>query len=96
MIWNNFQNVGLLLFIVHWPMYRNHTIAVVVPAYNEETLISRVIETMPEYVDRIVVADDDSRDGTAQTVRCYLPRMGKRLHLIRHEANQGVGGAIAT
>ena len=30
-------------------MYRDHTIAVVVPAYNEEPLISRVIETMPEY-----------------------------------------------
>ena len=30
-------------------MYQNHTIAVVVPAYNEETLIARVIETMPEY-----------------------------------------------
>ena len=66
------------------------------PAYNEEPLISRVIETMPEYVDRIVVVDDDSRDGTAETVRRYLPRMGERLHLIRHETNQGVGGAIAT
>ena len=76
-------------------MYRNHTIAVVVPAYNEETLISRVIETMPEYVDRIVVVDDDSRDGTAGAVRRHLPQMNERLHLIRHETNQGVGGAIA-
>ena len=30
-------------------MYQNHTIAVVVPAYNEEALIACVIETMPEY-----------------------------------------------
>jgi len=42
---------------------------------------------------RIVVVDDCSRDGTAETVRRYLPRMGERLHLIRHETNQGVGGA---
>jgi glycosyltransferase involved in cell wall biosynthesis len=77
-------------------MYRDHAIAVVVPAYNEETLISRVIETMPDYVDRIVVVDDCSRDGTAETVRRCLPRLGERLHLIRHETNQGVGGAIAT
>jgi glycosyltransferase involved in cell wall biosynthesis len=77
-------------------MYQDHTIAVVVPAYNEETLISRVIETMPDYVDRIVVVDDASKDGTISTVSGYLPRMGERLHLIRHETNQGVGGAIAT
>ncbi len=28
-------------------------IGVVVPAYNEEKLIGRVIETMPDFVDRI-------------------------------------------
>jgi len=77
-------------------MYRDHTIAVVVPAYNEETLIGRVIETMPEWVERIVVVDDASRDGTAEAVRRCLPLMGERLHLIRHETNQGVGGAIAS
>jgi hypothetical protein len=37
-------------------MYRNHTIAVVVPAYDEEHLTGRVIETIPDWVDRIVVA----------------------------------------
>jgi glycosyltransferase involved in cell wall biosynthesis len=77
-------------------MYRSHTIAVVVPAYNEETLIGRVIETMPDYVDRIVVVDDASKDGTISTVNGYLSEMNERLHLIRHETNQGVGGAIAT
>jgi len=85
-------------------MYRDHTpatgsgqrIAVVVPAYNEEALIGRVIETMPEWVERIVVVDDASRDGTAEAVRRCLPLMGERLHLIRHETNQGVGGAIAS
>ena len=77
-------------------MYRDCTIAVVVPAYNEETLIGRVIETMPDWVDRIVVVDDASKDGTISTVNGYLPEMNERLHLIRHETNQGVGGAIAT
>ena len=59
-------------------MYRNHSIAVVVPAYNEEVLIARVIETMPDYVDRIIVVDDCSRDGTVGTVRRYLPQLGER------------------
>jgi glycosyltransferase involved in cell wall biosynthesis len=36
-------------------MLNNYTIAVVVPAYNEENQIGHVIETMPDFVDRIVV-----------------------------------------
>lgn len=49
-------------------MLNNRTVAVVVPAYNEEKQISRVIETMPPFVDRIVVVDDCSGDGTAELV----------------------------
>ena len=77
-------------------MYRDKSVAAVVPAYNEEKLIGRVIETMPDYVDRIVVIDDSSKDETAETVRRYLPQMGERLLLIQHETDQGAGGAIAT
>jgi glycosyltransferase involved in cell wall biosynthesis len=77
-------------------MYRDHTVAVVVPAYNEEQLIRRVIETMPEYVDRIAVVDDCSQDGTAEVVRSYKAQSDERLVLLEHETNQGVGGAIAT
>ena len=45
-------------------MYRDHTIGVVVPAYNEEGFVGEVIDTMPEYVDRVYVIDDCSTDGT--------------------------------
>lgn len=45
-------------------MYRDHSVGVVVPAYNEEGFIGDVIRTMPEYVDRIYVVDDCSTDGT--------------------------------
>ena len=34
-------------------MFKNKTVGVLVPAYNEEKLIGRVIETMPVFVDRI-------------------------------------------
>jgi len=77
-------------------MYEEHTIAVVVPAYNEEKLISRVIETMPEYVDQIVVIDDNSQDGTVEVVKKLTDQMESELHLIEHEKNKGVGGAIAS
>lgn len=77
-------------------MYNNNTIAVVVPAYNEETLIGRVIETSPEYVDRIVIVDDCSKDQTALIVKEYYKNNPGRIVFISHSVNQGVGGAIAT
>ncbi|RQG94023.1 glycosyltransferase family 2 protein [Natrarchaeobius chitinivorans] len=45
-------------------MYRDHSIGVVVPAYNEEGFIGDVIREMPAYVDAIFVVDDCSTDGT--------------------------------
>ncbi len=77
-------------------MYENRRIAVVVPAYNEETQIGKVIETMPDYVDRIIVVDDCSKDKTAEVVREYAERAPEKVHLVRHEVNRGVGAAIST
>jgi glycosyltransferase involved in cell wall biosynthesis len=75
-------------------MYKGKTVAVVVPAYNEETLIKKVIETMPDFVDKIVVVDDCSQDNTRANVESYLESMDRRLILLCLETNQGVGGAI--
>lgn len=74
-------------------MYRNAVIAAVVPAYKEEKMIGRVIETMPTFVDHIVIVDDCSPDGTSDAVRAL---QDSRVTLIRHEQNEGVGGAIIT
>jgi len=71
-------------------------IAVVVPAYNEEHLIARVIETMPSFVDRVYVVDDFSQDKTGDIVYLYEQKDPKKIKLIRHATNKGVGGAIAT
>jgi glycosyltransferase involved in cell wall biosynthesis len=49
----------------------NKTIAVVVPCYNEETQIEMVIKTMPDFVDRIVVINDCSKDKTAEVVQSF-------------------------
>jgi glycosyltransferase involved in cell wall biosynthesis len=77
-------------------MYKQQTICVVVPAYNEETQIARVIDTMPEIVDMIVIVNDRSPDRTAEVVRGHPAFASGRITLIDHEVNQGVGGAIAT
>ena len=53
-------------------MLYGKTIAAVVPAFNEETQIGRVIETMPHFVDRIVIVDDCSNDHTVEVVKKYI------------------------
>lgn len=74
-------------------MYRGRSIGVVVPAYNEELLIAKVIQTMPDYVDRIYIIDDCSTDRTFKISAGYLSDY--RLKLMRHRTNKGVGAAIA-
>jgi dolichol-phosphate mannosyltransferase len=76
-------------------LIQDKRIAVVVPCYNEETQILRVLTTMPVEVDRVYVIDDASPDGTARVIHDYQPQ-DSRVQLIVHPNNQGVGGAIAT
>lgn len=76
-------------------MLSGKTIAVVVPCHNEETQIGGVIETMPEYVDAIIVVDDASPDTTSAVTQGYADN-DKRVVLITQEVNQGVGAAIVT
>ncbi|HID70440.1 MAG TPA: glycosyltransferase, partial [Desulfobacterales bacterium] len=50
-------------------MYLEKKIAVVIPAHNEEKLVGKVIETMPSYVDCMIVVDDKSTDNTVTVVQ---------------------------
>lgn len=77
-------------------MHQGKRVGVVIPAYNEEKLIGRVITTMPDFVDMMIVVDDASRDATSSIVQSYQAQYGARLVLIRHPQNKGVGGAIIT
>ena len=65
-------------------MLEGKTIAVVVPAYNEEKQIGMVIESMPDFVDRIVIVNDKSTDATAEVVRGYIERDTKQKFLIEN------------
>lgn len=76
-------------------MYRNKSIAVVVPAYNEENKIGPMLEGLPDIVDTIYVIDDCSTDSTPQVIQERADK-DPRIMIIRHECNRGVGAAIAT
>jgi glycosyltransferase involved in cell wall biosynthesis len=68
-------------------------VAVVVPAHDEERLIAETLAGIPEFVDRILVVDDASTDGTAALVRASGD---PRVELVPRERNGGVGAAIVT
>lgn len=76
-------------------MFGNKRVAVVVPAHNEEKLILRVLETLPDWVDCVVVVDDHSSDRTAEKVRQRMQE-DPRVSLVSHPANRGVGAAMAS
>jgi glycosyltransferase involved in cell wall biosynthesis len=69
------------------------TLTVIVPAFNEEETILRVIERVREvpFSLQIIVVDDCSSDRTAELVE-GLPD----VELLRHERNQGKGAALRT
>lgn len=75
-------------------MYKGKRVGVVIPAHNEEKLIGQVITTMPDFVDRMIVVDDASRDQTYAVAQALAEQMGERLILIHLPQNLGVGGAI--
>ena len=76
-------------------MYKNNIISVVITAFNEEKLISKTIESVPVFVDKIVVINDSSTDKTREIV-LDLMKHNLKLKLINHKFNQGVGGALAS
>ena len=74
-------------------MLDGQRVAVVVPAHDEEKLIAETLRSIPDFVDRIIVVDDKSRDDTVGAVR----GLGDpRVEVIEHERNLGVGAAIIT
>jgi glycosyltransferase involved in cell wall biosynthesis len=73
-------------------VFQGKTIAVVVPAHNEERLLPRALAQVPAYVDLVIVVDDGSTDGTARAAGSAR----RPVVLLRHPCNRGVGAAIVT
>ncbi|WP_448568663.1 glycosyltransferase family 2 protein [Thermus sp.] len=62
---------------------------VLIPAYNEEATIASVVRVAREAGFPVVVADDGSKDRTAEEAA------GAGAEVVRLERNRGKGGAIA-
>ncbi|MBV6391416.1 MAG: Undecaprenyl-phosphate 4-deoxy-4-formamido-L-arabinose transferase [Anaerolineales bacterium] len=70
-------------------------VAVVIPAYRTEREIQAVLKAIPDFARWIIVVDDASPDSNAELVTA-ASRRDKRITLIRHEKNKGVGAAMIT
>ena len=73
-------------------MLKNKTIAVVIPAYNEETQIKDVIESMPDFVDRIIVVNDCSKDKTSEIVKTFWQTKYNSGNEIKNITTQNIEG----
>jgi dolichol-phosphate mannosyltransferase len=72
-------------------MFAGKSIAVILPALNEEGKIGRSVMRQPrDIVDRVIVVDDGSTDNTASEAQ------SAGADVARHELNRGVGAAIRT
>ncbi len=67
-------------------MYKDRTITVVLPCYNEEGGVALVIPTLPDFVDEILVVDNNSTDKTSEVAKS----LGARVVF---EERQGYGAA---
>ena len=62
-------------------MYKSLSITVIIPCLNEEQGIEKVLRAMPEFVDEVIVVDNNSTDRTSG----WLPRWGPRWYGSRSE-----------
>lgn len=76
-------------------MYNDKILAVVVPAYNEALQINKVADSMPEFIDYIVIINDASTDNSAE-VLAELAQKNSRVVVLTHEINKGAGGGVVS
>jgi len=59
-----------------------------IPAFNEEKQLPKILPKLKEITDSIIVCDDGSTDKTSAIAKEF------GAEVVRHEKNQGYGGAI--
>lgn len=68
-------------------------ISVVIPSYRVSKHILEVINSIPEFVNHIIVIDDKCPQNSGNIAETSTD---KRVVICYHEVNQGVGGAVVT
>ncbi|MBK8554495.1 MAG: glycosyltransferase family 2 protein [Lewinellaceae bacterium] len=81
----------------------NKTLSIVIPAYNEERTIHRIldkvkaVELIAGIQKEIIITNDCSKDDTEGAIRRYMDaNPDLNIQYQRHEVNQGKGAALHT
>ncbi len=83
---------GIVTFDLHSPC-----VSVVMPVYNEENTLAKIIETVLKQplVAELICVDDCSEDSAAVVLERYAGR-DPRMRVLRHTVNRGKGAALRT
>lgn len=70
-------------------------VSVIIPVWNQEELIIKALDSLPEREDiEAIVIDDGSTDGTRNAVKDYMAaHLDKNIRLFGFKANKGVSAA---
>ncbi|MBI4826624.1 MAG: glycosyltransferase [Nitrospirae bacterium] len=71
-------------------MYKGYSVAVIIPAFNEEGHIKDVLDSLPPFIDKTIVIDDCSSDRTSELAA------SSGAVVLRHDVNMGVGTVFNT
>ncbi len=66
---NSVEDQNTANYLVRSREYASYDVSVVIPAWNEEEAIGHVVKDFLPHVDEVVVADNESRDRTAEIAR---------------------------
>ena len=81
------EHVPRFLFeVTHPTLYHHYRISLIIPCYNEEEGLPYVLEKIPDWVDEVLIVDNNSTDTTAELARESGARVFK-------EEQQGYGHA---
>jgi Glycosyltransferases involved in cell wall biogenesis len=68
-----------------------HTVFVIIPYYNERTVIAEVLRTLEPGGYQVVLVDDGSKNAPGPELKGLKP-----VYLVRHKVNLGQGAALQT
>ncbi len=71
-------------------MHNNSSVSLIIPAMNESATLTSIIDSVPEYVDEIIVIDGRSKDNTFEIASNH-PRVNKVLR----QRSRGKGAALS-
>lgn len=78
------------------PLLPGYSVSVVIPVFNEEATILKVVESvlrLPLNLE-VLIVDDASRDGTRERLKAI--EQIESVRVLYHEVNQGKGAALRT